>query len=674
MSQIHFFSPRKELLQPVSQLGSGGEGNVFLLEENTALKIFNSKVDLELKNKKIDALFSKKKVPECFCVPTMKVYTDKGTLAGYTMKLAQGEIMQWSVFSRKGLLARFPEWTRSNLARLAINLLTKIEMLRNEKILIGDINPYNIIINNEDDIYFIDIDSYQIDNMPCTVGLPLFTPPELQGANFRKILRTAYNENFSLGTLLFMIFLPGKNPFEYVGGSDLINNIKDQNFSYPLGDEDNLRAPKGIWEFIWNDLNYELRRAFYNVFKNVQRLTIKQWIKVIDSYYNDLEKGYCPNEIFPPLPITRLSKFKSLNINRRDINESDALLRNDTTLLSLSKKKKIGVMELSTTAIKLLWCVNDQPAIGKFDFTEFLRPSTRTNTGKLLNSENIMDLQGFNDSVVPKINEYIEKAVNAKITILYTVATAAYRSARNRTEVLESIKMHCGLNVRILTKKEEALATLTAFIYTKNQDIHFDKDKNFVFIDLGGGSTEITIFKGQEINETYSINLGSMVLKNIFFRDATDLTTFNKAFRDSEKLIKDRLRTYLRNSNPQNLGNFCISVGNPIMQATGAKAAVEKHCKRLTTADIREKMHEFETLIQTRFTSLTHLYQAIEDNERKEFSLESKSDQVDNILVARLSLPIYIEIMERFSINEVITSNTGLFYGIFFEKLTTITL
>ena len=190
-----------------------------------------------------------------------------------------------------------------------------------------------------------------------------------------------------------------------------------------------------------------------------------------------------------------------------------------------------------------------------------------------------------------------------------------------------------------------------------------------MFIDQGGGSTEITIFKGQHIIETYSVNLGSTALKNIFFKEATATTTFDKAFKDSEKLIKDRLRVYLRNYNPTNLGKFCISVGNSIIQATGGKTAFTKHGVRLKTSDIKNKIVEFDNIIRTKYSSISHLHDASEENKLQQLRMEKKSDQVDNILNSRLALPMYIEIMERFKIEEVVVSNTGLFYVIFLEKL-----
>jgi exopolyphosphatase/pppGpp-phosphohydrolase len=190
-----------------------------------------------------------------------------------------------------------------------------------------------------------------------------------------------------------------------------------------------------------------------------------------------------------------------------------------------------------------------------------------------------------------------------------------------------------------------------------------------MFIDQGGGSTEITVFSNQEIVQTYTLNLGHTVLRNIFFKEATEKTSFDKAFKDSEKLIKDRLRVYLRNYNPQNLENYCISVGNAIIQATGGKNAFTKHGVSLTITDIKNKIIEFDNIIRSKHTSISHLKDAIDEELDEQLAKEKKSDQMDNYLIARLSLPMYIEIMERFKIKNVIVSNTGLYYGIFFNKL-----
>jgi serine/threonine protein kinase len=670
MAEQKYFTKSKKGITTISTLGkAGGEGQVYLTDTNQAAKIFNDRVNLTIKGKKIEALLSKNIPHKSFCLPIEKVYNENNRLVGFTMNLANGDLMQSCVFSRKGLLKKFPHWNRINLANLAIRLLEQIEILHKNNILVGDINPYNIMVNSDNEIYFIDTDSFQVDSLPCTVETALFTAPELQGADFKKTLRTIQNEYFSIATLLFMIFLPGKNPWEYIGGSDLATNIKEQNFSYPLGEDDNLQAPRGIWEFIWIDLNYDLRKAFYNVFKDIKRFNLSQWITVIESYKQDLLIGECSKEIFPSQVESKTEKYNSLNINKGTSPEFKKNLRIEKTELSLDiRNSKIGVLELSTTAVKLLLADQEKIKYGNFDFNHFSRLSDRTDTGSLLDSDNIMDLQGFRETVIPAIQNRVDFAKKNNVRILYAVATAAYRSAYNRNQIIETIRFNCGVNVKILTKKEEALATLSAFAFSRPESVAFEKDKNYMFIDQGGGSTEITVFKGQNIRETYSVNLGSTVLKNIFFKEATETTTFDKAFKDSEKLIKDRLRVYLRNYNPTNLGSFCISVGNSIIQATGGKTAFTKHGVRLKVSDIKNKIEEFDRILRSKYTSISHLHDASEENKLQQLRMERKSDQVNNILNSRLSLPMYLEIMERFKLDEVVVSNTGLFYGVFLEK------
>ncbi|HEX4375359.1 MAG TPA: hypothetical protein VHZ50_18785, partial [Puia sp.] len=239
MIGLSYITQSKKRLISVEQLGkSGGEGSVYLCNNGFAIKVFNEKADIELKSKKIDSLISKKIFDKTFALPIEKVFLENGEFQGFLMNTAQGETMQSCVFSRNGLLKKFPSWERINLANLAITLLKKLQILHNNKIIVGDINPYNIMVKSDTELFFIDTDSFQVDDFLCTVGTDLFTAPELQGADFKKTIRNIYNEQFSVATLLFMIFLPGKNPFAYTGGGDLAKNIKDQNFSYPLGEDD----------------------------------------------------------------------------------------------------------------------------------------------------------------------------------------------------------------------------------------------------------------------------------------------------------------------------------------------------------------------------------------------------------------------------------------------------
>jgi DNA-binding helix-hairpin-helix protein with protein kinase domain len=56
-------------------------------------------------------------------------------------------------------------------------ILEKIKLLHENDIIIGDINPFNILIKDDKTVYFVDVDSYQVDNYPCPVGTVHFTAP-----------------------------------------------------------------------------------------------------------------------------------------------------------------------------------------------------------------------------------------------------------------------------------------------------------------------------------------------------------------------------------------------------------------------------------------------------------------------------------------------------------------
>lgn len=85
-------------------------------------------------------------------------------------------------------------------------------------------------------------------------------------------------------------------------------------------------------------------------------------------------------------------------------------------------------------------------------------------------------------------------------------ATSAMRDAKNGKEVLEHVRKSSGLKLDIISGDEES-----QIIY----DIHLSKlpdDKNYIYVDVGGGSTEITfISKGQKLM-SHSFNIGTIRL------------------------------------------------------------------------------------------------------------------------------------------------------------------
>lgn len=84
-------------------------------------------------------------------------------------------------------------------------------------------------------------------------------------------------------------------------------------------------------------------------------------------------------------------------------------------------------------------------------------------------------------------------------------ATSAMRSAENGREVVEAIKAKTGLTVDVLSGAEEADIIFANF---EQQDL--PKSKNYLFIDVGGGSTELTIIENFERKHSQSFEIGTV--------------------------------------------------------------------------------------------------------------------------------------------------------------------
>lgn len=246
------------------------------------------------------------------CWPVDVALNREGIPVGYLMPKATGKELQKSLFIPPLMRKNFPAWKRVDLVELAINILEKISYLHSCNIIIGDINPANILINDKKEVYFVDTDSYQIEEFPCPVGKITFTAPEIQRTHFKDFLRSVGNERFAVATLLFMLMLPGKNPYAQQGGENLTDNIIKMDFSYPFGPNSNKKTPDGPWRFCWSHLPYNIKERFYETFRKGgkystedTRISTSDWIALFKEYFYLLKSGKfgeqdkMSEEIFP---------------------------------------------------------------------------------------------------------------------------------------------------------------------------------------------------------------------------------------------------------------------------------------------------------------------------------------------------------------------------------------
>lgn len=86
-------------------------------------------------------------------------------------------------------------------------------------------------------------------------------------------------------------------------------------------------------------------------------------------------------------------------------------------------------------------------------------------------------------------------------------ATSAMRDARNAKDIIRKIKMETGIDIEVISGSDEA-----AYIYESHIAEHIDKNGNFLYIDVGGGSTELTFFSKGRLAFKQSFNIGTIRL------------------------------------------------------------------------------------------------------------------------------------------------------------------
>lgn len=106
-------------------------------------------------------------------------------------------------------------------------------------------------------------------------------------------------------------------------------------------------------------------------------------------------------------------------------------------------------------------------------------------------------------STVKKFKKHLKEL---EVDKTYYFATACLRNVDNTEEVLDIVKNETGITIHVLTSEEEATLTFDAL---KGKDL--DRDEG-VLIDVGGGSSEITVFENNTPLDDVSLPVGSLLM------------------------------------------------------------------------------------------------------------------------------------------------------------------
>lgn len=238
----------------------------------------------------------------------------------------------------------------------------------------------------------------------------------------------------------------------------------------------------------------------------------------------------------------------------------------------------------------------------------------------------------FEDKMISKEKEtMIIKTIRSYklLTDVYGVeymkacATSAMRDAVNGLEIIEKVKEDTGVEIEIITGDAEA-----SLIYENHVAENLDKEHSYLYIDVGGGSTELTFFAD-----------GNLVFKRSF-----NIGTIRLLKKQVDEFMWDEMRDFIKRETRDHEGDIV---------AIGSGGNINKVFSISKRKEGKPLQHD---LLKDYYRELNSY--GLEDRMRV---YKMREDRADVIVPALL---IYINVMRWANIEEIYVPKIGLADGL----------
>lgn len=282
---------------------------------------------------------------------------------------------------------------------------------------------------------------------------------------------------------------------------------------------------------------------------------------------------------------------------------------------------KLAAIDIGSNAARLLISEASPNSQGRMDFTKV----------NLLRVPLRLGIDVFSTGIIsPKRAEHLISTIKAyklllevyEVKYLKACATSAMRDATNGPAILEDVKRETGIDIKIISGQEEA-----SFLYESHIAENLDKSRAYMYIDVGGGSTEVTIFHKNTLVYKNSFNIGTIRLLQ---QQVTDAHWQN---------MKETIKQQIKGLGPVT----AIGSGGNINKVFSLSK--RKEGKPLTLDVLKDYYKEFSSFsVEERI----HLYNL-------------REDRADVIVPA---LQIYVNIMRWANAEEIFVPKIGLADGL----------
>ncbi len=282
---------------------------------------------------------------------------------------------------------------------------------------------------------------------------------------------------------------------------------------------------------------------------------------------------------------------------------------------------KLAAIDIGSNAARLLISEASPKSNGVMDFTKVNLVRVPLRLGfDVFSTGTISEKKA--EALLNTIKAYQLLLEVYDVKYLKACATSAMRDAGNAGEILRQVKQQTGIDIRVITGEEEA-----SFIYENHIAEHMAATHSYLYIDVGGGSTELTFFSRNRLIFKTSFNIGTIRLLQQQVSD------------QQWQHMKDTLKHMLRGYGPVT----AIGSGGNINKIFSLSK--RKEGKPLSLETLKDYYKEFSSFsVEERI----HLYNL-------------REDRADVIVPA---LQIYVNVMRWADANEIYVPKIGLADGL----------
>jgi exopolyphosphatase/guanosine-5'-triphosphate,3'-diphosphate pyrophosphatase len=232
------------------------------------------------------------------------------------------------------------------------------------------------------------------------------------------------------------------------------------------------------------------------------------------------------------------------------------------------------------------------------------------------------------------LKEFLLIAKSLKARKILAVATSALRDAPNRDEFLREVKK-IGIKIKVIDGDKEAFfggVAVANLLYKENG----------ISVDIGGGSCELALIRNKKVKKTFTLQLGTVRLKELFF-DKGDIE-------GAKRYIKKELKKLDKEFSD----NIVFGIG-------GTARAIAQVIMKKNNYPL-DILHGFTYSIK----ELDFLENLIYKNNDELLKIGIKSERLD---VIRPGILTFVEVVKYLKANEIITSGVGVREGVFLSDL-----